>query len=138
MHPLQVVAECMVVPEDLGFAPRLVFSSQAERNSTTSCLVSSLMNCIFGVAIPHLAPLSMDEDLGMCVLLCVGSGHGRLHLGLWAFQALFGGGILAFEQGVGGLNTLFKLRKCTFNLSGGKGGAPKGKKAKPSKSSAGG
>ena len=51
-----------------------------------------------------------------------GSGHGRLQLSLRAFHALLGGGLLAFEWGGGGLNTLLDSRKCTFNL--GAGGGP--------------
>ena len=85
-----------------------------------------LAGCIFGVAIRHLAPLSKDEDVGAGVLLCGRSGHGRLRLGLWAFHALLGGGILAFEWG--GMNTLVNRQKCTFNL-GAREGAQEGKEA---------
>ena len=80
-----------------------------------------LAKCIFGVAIWHLAPLSMDEDLGTSVLVHGRSDHGRLRLGLRGFHALLGRGILAFEWGGGGVNTLLNPRKCTFNLRAGVG-----------------
>ena len=82
--------------------------------------------CISRVAIRHFAPLSTDDDLGMGVLLC-GNGHGKLRLSLWAFHALLGGGLLAFERGGGGLNTLFDARKGTFILGAVGGGAQEGK-----------
>ena len=120
---------------DLDFAPRLVFHGQATHDSTTSFLVSFLMNCssrstagcTFGVAVGHIAPLSTNEDLGTGVLLCGKSGHGRLRVGLQAFHTLLRGGILAFEWGGGGLNSLLDPRKCTFNL-GARGGLTRAKK----------
>ena len=71
-----------------------------------------LARCIFGVAIKHLAPLSMDEDLPTCGT----RRHGWLPLGLLAFLASLKGGILAFEHGRVGLNTLVGLGTCTLNL----------------------
>ena len=66
----------------------------------------------------------------MGVLLC-GSGHGRLRPGLRAFHTLLTGGLLAFEWGGGGLNTLLDSRKCTFNLgAGGGGGTQEGQEAR--------
>ena len=51
-------------------------------------------------------------------------------LGLRAFHALLGGGILAFEWGGGVLNTLLDPQKCTLNLGAeGGGGAREGKEA---------
>ena len=78
------------------------------------------------VAIRHLAPFSTDEDLGTGILL-YGSGHGRLRPGLRAFHALLGGGLLTFEWGGGGLNTLLHSRKCTFKL-GARGGLKRARK----------
>ena len=60
-------------------------------------------------------------------VLLHGSGHGRLRLSLWAFHVLLGMGLLAFEWGGGGLNTLFDPWKCTFTL--GAGGTQEGKEA---------
>ena len=66
----------------------------------------------------------------MGVLLC-GSGHGRLRLGLRAFHALLGGGLLAFELGGGDLDTLLGRRKCTFSLGAGEGGGGLGGQESP-------
>ena len=47
--------------------------------------------------------------------------------GLRDFHALLGGGLLAFEWGGGGLNTLLNSRQCTFNL-GARGGLRRARK----------
>ena len=48
-------------------------------------------------------------------------GHGRLRPSLRAFHALLRRGLLAFEWGGGGLNTLLDRPQCTFNLGAGRG-----------------
>ena len=142
MHPLQVVAKCTFVDEvsrcigGLGLCTRTSVPLTSLRQINYQLLghlidevlvTLQLARCIFEGAIWHLAPLSTDEALQTGVLLFGTSGHGRLRPRLWAFRALLGGGILAFERGGGGLNTLMSLRKCTLNL--GAGGTQEGKEA---------
>ena len=125
MHLLQVVAECTLVDEvrfciiGLGLCTRIdvPLTSHAQLSyELLGQLIDKLLvtlqlaTCISRVAIRHLAPLSMDEDLGKGVLLYGRSGHARLRLSLRAFHALLGGGLLAFEWGGAGLNTLLNTR----------------------------
>ena len=82
--------------------------------------------CISRVAIRTLRHSPRMRTLGR-----VSSSVGRrLHLSLRAFHALLGGGLLVFERGGGGLNTLLDPQKCTFNLGaeGGGGGSGRARK----------
>ena len=146
MHPLQVVAECTLVDQvrfcvtGLGLCTTIgvkLTSGAQLWNYLLAHVINEklvtlqLARCICWVAIRHFAPLSTDEDLGTGVLLLGGSVHGRLRPGLRAFHALLGGGLLAFEWGGGGLNTVLLSRKCTFNLGAWVlGGTQEGQKAR--------